>query len=165
MRGLSFAAKAVTAAATALTYELQERELPARMLRNLLGLSEEAWEVIYEELYDNGTLFRVVGRCGSLEMIELQRSSEILSRAIGPAGRPTPKDWAELRERVIEEHGAACLYCEAADIPLAIDHVIPVSRGGSNHHSNLVPSCKRCNSAKGNKTWEEWSPQIAKMRP
>ena len=33
-----------------------------------------------------------------------------------------------------------------------IDHVIPVSVGGSNADDNLVPSCKRCNGEKSDKT-------------
>jgi 5-methylcytosine-specific restriction endonuclease McrA len=37
----------------------------------------------------------------------------------------------------------------------AIDHVIPLARGGSNCPSNLRPICKSCNSSKGAKIVNE----------
>ncbi len=30
-----------------------------------------------------------------------------------------------------------------------VDHVIPLSKGGNNHISNLVPSCNSCNAGRG----------------
>jgi len=36
------------------------------------------------------------------------------------------------------------------------DHVIPRSRGGTNHHKNLVDACMGCNSRKSNMTVEEF---------
>lgn len=42
-----------------------------------------------------------------------------------------------------------CLRC-GVNKDLTIDHVIPVSLGGSNHHSNLQVLCRSCNSIKGN---------------
>lgn len=55
-------------------------------------------------------------------------------------------------------HGQRCRYCR---IPLtlqqaSIDHAIPLSRGGSNWPSNLVPACLPCNCSKHNKTISEF---------
>lgn len=48
-----------------------------------------------------------------------------------------------------------CAYC--GDIlPTTVDHVIPVSRGGTNDRSNLVPACTSCNMEKLTFTPEEW---------
>ena len=51
--------------------------------------------------------------------------------------------------------GVACVYCgrsvEAA-APLTLDHLRPVSKGGSNDASNLVTACHDCNSARKNRT-------------
>lgn len=44
---------------------------------------------------------------------------------------------------------APCAYCgQPAD---TIDHVIPVSAGGTNHRENLVPCCRSCNQRKADR--------------
>lgn len=40
-----------------------------------------------------------------------------------------------------------CLKC-GSDENLTIDHIVPVSRGGSNRHDNLQVLCRCCNSIK-----------------
>lgn len=45
--------------------------------------------------------------------------------------------------------------CEAT----AIDHVIPLARGGSNWPANLRPACRSCNSAKGARSWRLYTKQ------
>lgn len=62
-----------------------------------------------------------------------------------------------------------CLYCgtdlrsyKPANVTL--DHVVPRSRGGSNRENNLVTACRSCNSARGNKTVQEYAPGGALQR-
>jgi hypothetical protein len=52
------------------------------------------------------------------------------------------------------ENNDYCWYCgnKAEDV----DHKVPVSKNGPNEISNLVPSCRRCNNAKGNLTVDEF---------
>lgn len=50
--------------------------------------------------------------------------------------------------------GLACAYCGHSvedGAKLSLDHVKPNSKGGSNHESNLVTCCDRCNSSRGNR--------------
>jgi 5-methylcytosine-specific restriction endonuclease McrA len=47
--------------------------------------------------------------------------------------------------------------CVACGLPAdSLDHVIPLSRGGSHGIGNLAPMCRGCNSSKGAKTVTEW---------
>ena len=39
---------------------------------------------------------------------------------------------------------------------MCLDHIIAKSKGGSDLHENLMPSCRSCNSAKGIKNIEEF---------
>lgn len=56
-----------------------------------------------------------------------------------------------LRYRILLRDGFSCRYCGAGPErdELVIDHVHPVSAGGSNDPSNLVTACRTCNSGKG----------------
>lgn len=58
-----------------------------------------------------------------------------------------------LRLAVYERDNFTCQYCglHADEGELQIDHIIPVSRGGTNNINNLVTSCSACNKKKGAK--------------
>lgn len=45
----------------------------------------------------------------------------------------------------------SCVYCGSQE-NLSLDHVTPYSKGGDDKHNNLVTSCCRCNSSRGNKS-------------
>lgn len=50
--------------------------------------------------------------------------------------------------------GLACAYCGHSvenGATLSLDHVMPHSKGGGNHESNLVTCCTRCNASRGNR--------------
>lgn len=63
------------------------------------------------------------------------------------AGVLTAPEWAEILER----HGNVCLAC-GSDGPLTIDHVVPISKGGTNTADNVQPLCGPCNVRKATKT-------------
>jgi len=79
------------------------------------------------------------------------------ARKANALGTFTAADW-KFR---LAYHGYKCIYCgvEKYDTPqgwLTCEHLIPLSRGGSNWPSNLAPSCQSCNSSKGTKTHFEY---------
>lgn len=51
-----------------------------------------------------------------------------------------------------------CFYCskELTEDEKTVDHKLPVSKGGTNEMNNLVISCQKCNSQKGDQTAEEY---------
>jgi 5-methylcytosine-specific restriction endonuclease McrA len=58
------------------------------------------------------------------------------------------------REYVARLLSGQCAYCPAE--ATSVDHVIPVSRGGTNQNENLVGACRRCNASKSDRTPDEW---------
>ena len=62
----------------------------------------------------------------------------------------------EVREYLLEKWSRACVYCEATNVPLEIEHIVPKSRGGSSRISNLTLACHACNQAKDTRTAEEF---------
>ena len=57
---------------------------------------------------------------------------------------------------VLARDGQRCAYCGTIEGPFHIDHIYPVSRGGSDLASNLVLACAQCNLSKGGLTLAEW---------
>jgi 5-methylcytosine-specific restriction endonuclease McrA len=55
----------------------------------------------------------------------------------------------EIREYVLAKWDHQCVYCDAREVPLNLDHVRSRARGGSARVSNLVTACVPCNQAKG----------------
>jgi hypothetical protein len=60
-----------------------------------------------------------------------------------------------IRHEVFKRDDYRCLECGATnkESTLHIDHIIPVSQGGSNEIDNLQTLCARCNLGKHNGTW------------
>ena len=55
------------------------------------------------------------------------------------------------RDRIRERDKHTCKYCGVTgpDVKWHIDHLKPVSQGGTNNPGNLVLSCQSCNLRKG----------------
>lgn len=60
----------------------------------------------------------------------------------------------EVREYLLEKWKRTCAYCNAQNVPLEIEHVIPKSKGGSDRVSNLTIACHPCNQKKNNQAIE-----------
>ena len=62
------------------------------------------------------------------------------------------------RHRLYGEQEGVCVGCDT-HFPfkvMEVDHVLPQSRGGTDHSDNLQLLCSHCNRSKGSKTMAEW---------
>ena len=64
---------------------------------------------------------------------------------------PPPSVW---KEALYGEQGGDCNGCGTHFLPdnLTTDHIVPKSKGGTDHRTNLQLLCGRCNSRKGNRS-------------
>jgi len=67
-----------------------------------------------------------------------------------PRREPIPPS---VRFEVLRRDGFRCQYCGRSssdgDVILEVDHIVPVSKGGTNDLNNLITSCRECNRGKG----------------
>lgn len=59
-------------------------------------------------------------------------------------------NYKKIFEKLLSKYNFRCSICGATKL-LTIDHIIPVSKGGSDEEANLQILCKSCNSSKGAK--------------
>lgn len=81
-----------------------------------------------------------------------QRTAERVRKFRATGGGPEDK-WNAVRIKALRRDDYTCRYCGGkAD---CVDHVVPVSQGGSDTLENAVAACTECNAAKGARTPEE----------
>lgn len=83
---------------------------------------------------------------------------EYLNSAPKNTERRAPSYWRERRLQVAARDGFVCHYCKK-DVGVkkfTVDHIIPVSRGGTDDLSNLVGCCKSCNSSKHARDYDDF---------
>lgn len=68
----------------------------------------------------------------------------------GNGGRHTSEQWLTL----LDSYHGLCVYC--FNKATTRDHVIPLSKGGTNNIENVVPACRPCNDSKGKKSLFVW---------
>lgn len=88
-------------------------------------------------------------------------SNAYRARKVSAPGECSGDDWIA----ILNYHNGRCAYClrcEAEAGTLAMEHMLPLSRGGTNDPDNIVPGCKSCNSSKNDKTPLEF---VSGLRP
>jgi 5-methylcytosine-specific restriction endonuclease McrA len=68
------------------------------------------------------------------------------TRKTQAGGSFTFQQWEELK--VYYSHTCLCCGRQEPDITLTVDHVTPISRGGTSNIDNIQPLCLSCNSSK-----------------
>lgn len=77
------------------------------------------------------------------------KALERQARLKGAEGSFTVEQWLDLKKRF----NYCCASCGTPETikKLTKDHVIPLTKGGSNFIDNIIPLCQSCNSRKGDK--------------
>lgn len=91
-------------------------------------------------------------RANNSDKLALQEHRRRAREMNAPVNDFTTHQWEEL----LATFNGHCAYCLRTFDSLEIEHVIPISRNGSNTQSNIVPACRGCNSKKGRKTLLEF---------
>lgn len=73
------------------------------------------------------------------------------ARRANAHGSFSGREWKEL----VLHYRGRCGYC-GVEASLQADHRIPLSRGGTNYISNIMPACARCNTRKARSTESEF---------
>ena len=68
------------------------------------------------------------------------------AREKGAVGSHSLQEWQELKKK----YNFKCAFCGECK-PLTKDHIIPLSKGGSNYITKIRPLCRNCNSKTHNK--------------
>lgn len=118
------------------------------------------------DLINAGTSAELVGRVAAalterrgIDLVGEKRRAWDRQRAASyrrRGWRLSDREWGEISTQVYQRDGGACAYCGSTVGPFSIDHVVPVSRGGTHDLGNLVVACRRCNSVKGNRPVHEF---------
>lgn len=68
-------------------------------------------------------------------------------------GKLTAQEWRD----ILAHYNYKCAYC-GHDGRLEIDHIIPITKHGTNTIENIAPACRKCNASKGNRA--VWIPRV-----
>ncbi len=71
-----------------------------------------------------------------------------------------------LREEVFAKTNGRCFHCgkKLKGNDACVDHVVPQYQGGLDDLKNLIPSCRKCNSARGPMTPAQYAKYLEKKR-
>lgn len=114
--------------------------------------SFEEWKSRHPEYQKNRDANR---RANPEEYAKILHSNKLNKRKRRSAGSLAAHEVIELLKR-------PCEYCNG--VATEVDHIIPISRGGSNTIDNVVPCCRVCNARKNNRTKDEWLALQAKEK-
>lgn len=64
------------------------------------------------------------------------------------------------RAKVLAKLNGRCAYCGVRPKRVHVDHIVPMSKGGSSGLDNLLPACEQCNIVKSDKDLEAFRKNI-----
>ena len=71
---------------------------------------------------------------------------------------------SSVRQAVLDRDDYLCRYCGRRSQTMEVDHIIPVSQGGTSTLENLVTACRKCNRKKAGRTPGEAGMKVLPVR-
>ena len=145
-----------------LVLEAIARECTAKNNKFFLELPPKSWRKITEISPKKFQLFLIFSEKLGLFSVNFSKNlirvecPNLLKYRGRDDDRLPPYIWSRIRQDVFEYDNYECQYCGARDTQIECDHIIPISRGGTNEFDNLITACKKCNREKRDKTLTEW---------
>jgi 5-methylcytosine-specific restriction protein A len=90
-------------------------------------------------------------------------------QAMSPTRQAMNKTYYRNRTIILRDHPACALriHCDGAPAT-QVDHIVPVTHGGTHALTNMQPACKSCNSSKQagpRKTLSQWKAEHSGQTP
>lgn len=104
-----------------------------------------------EKYQEQGRAWRMANPLKRRQSVNRRRAKRVLA-----GGFHTADQIAELHTR----QDGKCFHCSVEfNGVFTEDHIIPISRGGTDWIDNIALMCQSCNSSKGTKLLHEWHPE------
>jgi 5-methylcytosine-specific restriction endonuclease McrA len=135
-------------------YNAEHRDQHKRYLEEHSEIISEQQRAYYQEHQDHLKQYTIQYRQtepGRMSMKAGNHNRKARKKQAG--GKHTAQ---QLQEQYQRQRGK-CYYCKVKlSKAWHADHVVPLSKGGSNDISNIVIACPKCNQSKYNKMLHEW---------
>lgn len=103
---------------------------------------------------DNPGKVKETSRRWQMENPEKVRASSNRHRVLKTSAQSEPYNF----KAICSHYNNRCVSCGRGDLPLAADHIVPLSKGGPDTADNIQPLCKPCNSSKGDHHQTDYRP-------
>lgn len=132
--------------------EKQRAKMKARFAKNREQVKRDAREYYWRNVENLKVKKKAYAKSEHGQIVRRNLENKRRARKAQNGGTMTVAEW----KQILEACSSKCYWCQREYKRLTQDHVVPISRGGRHEASNVVPSCKSCNSSKRDKTGDEF---------
>ncbi len=130
-------------------------EAKGRICRTLEAVEESTLSTSEEKLHEREVILKTASETLKRNRTRSQKDYWAWHDTLYPGGDSNSPEWRELSKKVKDRDGWKCVECQA-DGELHADHIIPLSKGGSNDLSNLQTLCVTCHELKTKRPLRRW---------
>ncbi len=132
-------------------------DLPRLFWDGLDGARGWGWHLATKVWYHEGLRPYLEAGIALAQSLQPRPEPETVKNPVKPfrprsSGNPRSIS-VSLRAFIMERDSFTCRRCgrKAPDVPLAVDHIVPVAKGGAAEETNLQTLCRDCNAGKSDR--------------